>query len=133
MQRAEDEVVGRGDADLLGGFAEVPVIQVGHDGRWPAVPGHLLVEQLRRPAAPEQRAPADAVGKTREPLGHVGVPGQPPDLVARALVGRRRAGWVKPQHRQVLHVLIQDEGAGLQDRDPMAVGRVEGEQVVGDE
>ena len=64
MQLAEDEVVGRVDADLARALVEIAAVEVGHGrGR----PGrHLLVEQARRPAAPVERASADRVGEPFE-------------------------------------------------------------------
>ena len=54
-------------------------------------------EQLRRPAAEEDGAAAEAVGEARETARHVGTPGQAPDLGAgNARVDRDRPGTFKP-------------------------------------
>jgi hypothetical protein len=48
----------------------------------------------------------------------------------RAGVVDRRSGWVKAEHRQILHVLGKDEAARLQHEYAVAVGLIVVEQVL---
>ena len=129
MQLPLDKVVGFVDADLLGRFAEIAIVQVGlHHGR-PAITRHLRVEQLRRPTAPEKRPPSHAIGKAGKLVRRM--PGQPPDFAVpvaeRAfvaaclpLLNSREMNRIRPREtrqRNVLHVFMHGERSALQHED----------------
>ena len=118
VQLAEDEVVRRGRADLLGGLTEIAVaasrqrpVEVGQEGRRPH--GRRLGrQQLRRPAAEVHRAAAEAVGQAGKTARHVGAPRHAPDLGAgNAGVDRDRPGYVQAEYGQVLDVFGEHKPA----------------------
>src|SRR5690606_12662884 len=102
----------------------------------PPVLGELGRQRLGGPAAPEQRAPADAVRKAGEL--NVGMPRQAPHLrpqcgllASGPLVRDARAAREpEPEQREVLHVVRQQHRAGLQHENPMPVCDVTEEQLV---
>ena len=71
---------------------------------------HLLVQELRRPAAEENGTASNAVSKSWEAVWHVGNPRQPPDFRTQEswiLGDRARGGYA--QHGEVLNVLRQQK------------------------
>ena len=119
MQFAENKVVGFIDADLTRAFAEIPRLEIGHRLRGPS--GYLFIEQLRRPSAPVNRAPADGVGKTLERNRRF--PWDAPYFIARRLrlrgvlvqvKWRKRIG--EPLNAGVLHMFWDREQSRFNDQ-----------------
>ena len=139
---AEHEVVGLGDAHLLGCLAEVRLVAWDRAVK-PELPEHpirphirrcLGLDQLRRPPSPEHRATAEAIGEPGEADGHVRPPREPPHLgPGHAGVGRRRAEeGTRPRAGQVLDVLGEDVGPGVEDQNAVVAEAVAGQRLQGE-
>ena len=121
VQRAVDEIVGLLDADMTTGLREVTLRGARAAGRFDGLGpyGHFQVQQLRRPPAPGERAPADGEDQ--------------PAVVERRMIGPRHAQIRSAtEERHVLHVLGQNEWTGFEDENPPGARRVGDEQMFGD-
>src|SRR5579864_2727621 len=136
MQRTEDEIVGYRGAGLVGGFVIVALLQILLDRRGQRE--QLAIERARRPAAPIERPPRQAISQAWK-FGIAGVPRQAPDFIAGHAIlpdgtqirdaGDRRR--VQSQPGQILRVLGQQERAAFQHQNAVAVELVRRKNVLG--
>ena len=141
VQRAEQQLVGLGDAHLIGRLAEVRLVawdravqaELSEHPIRPCVGRCLGLDQLRGPSSPEHRATTQAIGEAREADGHIRPPREPPHLGPRhpgvARRGRRRH-QVEAGH--VVGMLGQDVGPGIEDQDPVVAEAITREGLQGE-
>ena len=138
VQGAEHEVIRLGDPHLVGCLAEVRL--VAWDGTvQPELPEHPLgphvvrrlgLGQLRGPPSPEHRATAQAIGDAGKADGHVRAPRKTPHLGSGHPGVRRRGRGRSELHAgQVLDVLAQDVGPGVEDQDAVIAAAIPDERM----
>src|SRR5215216_4818231 len=143
MKGAVHEVIRLRYPHFIAGLLEIPsgrCSQICDHISWPGVctrsGRHLGREWLGRPAAPIERPPRHAVSKPLKPCARM--PGESPDLLSRnvqakliscpKLLNACSTGHVQPEHRVVLDVFLNYEGAGFEHENSVAAGVVVCEQ-----
>ena len=138
VKGAGHEVVLLGDAHLLGCLAEVRLVawdgtvnpQLPENPLGPHVVRRLGLGQLRGPTSPEHRSTAQAIGDAGEADGHVRSPRKTPHLGSgHPGVRRRRRRRSQVHAGQVLDVLAQDIGPGVEDQDAVGAAAIADERM----